>query len=608
MASEAQEVKESEDAAADEDDEVKEESKEDEREVEKGVKERGKCEAERKEVGDKAREEEGNMEEEGGKEEELEGKEGDVVNVEEAEEEGNVKEEGGKEAKKEEEREADEVKGEAAEGGGGSKKGKMDLETGSKKEEERALEDKKEKSERPTRERKTVDRYWMPSPVSKSPAGKPLAIVKGSGTPLKDIPNVAFKLSKRKPDDNLQLLHAILFGKKAKAHNLKRDIGKFSGFVWIANEEKQRAKVKEKLDKCVKEKLIDFCDMLNIPINKAIVKKEDLSVKLLEFLECPRATTDVLLADQEQRGKRRKSMETLGKNTNSKAASAEKSTKNTQVGEKRKRTSKVEDENETNHKDVHSVGKDDSAEEGGSQKAPKEGSEQVEINSVEEDEPKEQMTSPKDSSKEESSQAKRAKRSTNKNKNNLEKSAKRSVKSTNSEIGTSRLAAPESSASWSQEKGSSRTKHKVEKEMQKDKLHKLEKETPKVKPTQVNKRGTSKKQSVTPTKPSKDKGKVKEGKKAKAQPSKEELHDVIADILKEVDFNTATLSDILRQLGAHFGLDLMDRKAEVKEIITEVINSMSDEEDDDDEEDEGNDDEAGHEEHKNNRRGGGDDS
>lgn len=31
-------------------------------------------------------------------------------------------------------------------------------------------------------------------------------------------------------------------------------------------------------------------------------------------------------------------------------------------------------------------------------------------------------------------------------------------------------------------------------------------------------------------------------------------------------------------LGTHFGVDLMHRKAEVKDIITEVINNMSDEE------------------------------
>ncbi|TKY73679.1 DEK protein [Spatholobus suberectus] len=74
-------------------------------------------------------------------------------------------------------------------------------------------------------------------------------------------------------------------------------------------------------------------------------------------------------------------------------------------------------------------------------------------------------------------------------------------------------------------------------------------------------------------------GKGKSNKKAKAEPTKQDMHAVVVDILKEVDFNTATLSDILRQLGTHFGLDLMHRKAEVKDIITDVINNMSDEED-----------------------------
>ena len=34
------------------------------------------------------------------------------------------------------------------------------------------------------------------------------------------------------------------------------------------------------------------------------------------------------------------------------------------------------------------------------------------------------------------------------------------------------------------------------------------------------------------------------------------------------------------KLGSHFGVDLMHRKVEVKAIITDVINNMSDEEDD----------------------------
>ncbi|KAH8493242.1 hypothetical protein H0E87_022478 [Populus deltoides] len=159
-------------------------------------------------------------------------------------------------------------------------------------------------SDRPTRERKVVERYSVPEPGRS--ATKPFSIEKGRGTPLKDIPNVAFKLSKRKADDNLQILHLILFGKKGKAHNLKKNISQFSGYVWVGNEEKQKAKVREKLDKCVKEKLMDFCDVLNIPINRSVVKKEELTVKILEFLESPHSTTDVLLADKEQKGKKRK--------------------------------------------------------------------------------------------------------------------------------------------------------------------------------------------------------------------------------------------------------------------------------------------------------------
>ena len=38
-------------------------------------------------------------------------------------------------------------------------------------------------------------------------------------------------------------------------------------------------------------------------------------------------------------------------------------------------------------------------------------------------------------------------------------------------------------------------------------------------------------------------------------------------------------------IGTHFGLDLMHRKAEVKDIITDVINNMSDEEDEEAEND-----------------------
>ncbi|XP_073157489.1 DEK domain-containing chromatin-associated protein 1-like [Henckelia pumila] len=64
-------------------------------------------------------------------------------------------------------------------------------------------------------------------------------------------------------------------------------------------EKKQRAKVADRLDKCVKEKLLDFCDVLNIPVFETTVNKEELSVTLLEFLESPNATTYILLAEKD---------------------------------------------------------------------------------------------------------------------------------------------------------------------------------------------------------------------------------------------------------------------------------------------------------------------
>lgn len=43
-------------------------------------------------------------------------------------------------------------------------------------------------------------------------------------------------------------------------------------------QEKHRGKVKEKLDKCIKEKLMDFCEVLNIPISKAHTRKVSDSI------------------------------------------------------------------------------------------------------------------------------------------------------------------------------------------------------------------------------------------------------------------------------------------------------------------------------------------
>ncbi|KAK8967234.1 hypothetical protein KSP40_PGU016310 [Platanthera guangdongensis] len=58
-------------------------------------------------------------------------------------------------------------------------------------------------------------------------------------------------------------------------------------------------------------------------------------------------------------------------------------------------------------------------------------------------------------------------------------------------------------------------------------------------------------------------------------------------MLKEVDFNVVTLADIIKQLGAHFNTDLMHRKTEIKAILEEVINNMTDDEEDGDDDGDG---------------------
>ncbi|GJW26249.1 DEK protein isoform X1 [Tanacetum coccineum] len=84
------------------------------------------------------------------------------------------------------------------------------------------------------------------------------------------------------------MLNHLCSGFLATVPTLKKNIGLFSGFVSDDDEqEKQKAKLKEKLDKCTKEKLFDFCDVLNLQIHKSQLKKEEVTVKLIDFLQSP---------------------------------------------------------------------------------------------------------------------------------------------------------------------------------------------------------------------------------------------------------------------------------------------------------------------------------
>ncbi|KAG6401878.1 hypothetical protein SASPL_138746 [Salvia splendens] len=461
-------------------------------------------------------------------------------------------------------------------------------------------------SDRPTRERKTVERFTV-NESAKSSARKPLAIEKGQGTQLKDIPNgifqlpkhdyhvmsfgcvytwlnpepedevstshvfstigqdMAFKLSKRKADENLHLLHTILYGKKAKVHNLKKNIGLFSGFVWTENEGKQRTKVKEKLDKCVKEKLIDFCDVLNID-NKASVKKEELSVKLLEFLESPHVTSEMLLADKEK-GKKRKSNDPVIKSHGSSNPAGGKSTKKQKTdsdsGKKRKLSTneEIDEKSESSESDEEQDEDDKVAQVDSNEKETNSGEDTGEEHGSPNTQP--------------SSLKKRTKKDTGRT---AEKSAGK--KSPTNASNTPAKSTKKSSSSVSK-KGAANTESKSKQKVTSAKKQKAEKKT-EVDTSPPAKAKAASKSSTKALK--KNQGEGKSIKKAKEDPTREEMHEVVVNILKEVDFNTATLSDILRQLGDHFSVDLLHRKSEVKDIITEVIKNMSDDEDDEDDE------------------------
>ncbi|KAL7585510.1 hypothetical protein Lser_V15G44213 [Lactuca serriola] len=80
-------------------------------------------------------------------------------------------------------------------------------------------------------------------------------------------------------DDTLKVLHTILFGRRGKTIQVKMNILQFSGFVWQESDEKQKLK--------------DFC-------------KEDVVIKLIDFMLKPHVTNSELLLEKEQSSKGKK--------------------------------------------------------------------------------------------------------------------------------------------------------------------------------------------------------------------------------------------------------------------------------------------------------------
>ncbi|XAR67370.1 hypothetical protein NMG60_11002099 [Bertholletia excelsa] len=419
---------------------------------------------------------------------------------------------------------------------------------------------------RPIRERKSVERLVA---IIEKDSVKEFYIGKGPGTALKDIPNVAYKLSKRRSDDTFKLLHTILFGRRGKAADIKSNISRFSGFVWKENEEKQKIKVKEKLDKCVKEKLLEFCDLLDMPINKTTIKKEDIVVKLIDFLVAPHATTTESLAekDQSSRGKKRKRV-VEGSASKSESTSSKRSAKshrqsgNESKGKEKYNSSETDDKDEEDDEEEECEGEETANGVPGRSKT-----DVPEHSESEEDKSESKAESEEDTGKE-----KRGSKKPSAKRESVGKVKSKKVVTPKKSTPPNKKAPMKSPSNRSKVDINSGTSPKTFSRKKKTGVVKEKSSTPK-KPALTEK---------TAKRVTKEKDKPKE---VKLKPSDDELRNAICEILKQVDFNTATFTDILKQLGGRFRMDLTPRKSSIKLMIQDELTKLADEADD--EEDEG---------------------
>ncbi|MQL80654.1 hypothetical protein Taro_013092, partial [Colocasia esculenta] len=408
-----------------------------------------------------------------------------------------------------------------------------------------------------------------------------------------------------------------------QALHLKKNICQFSGFIWTESEEKQRTKVKEKLDKCLKDKLLDFCDILDIPVSRAKAKKEEISAKLLEFLESPHVTRDTVLAEEQKGIKRKRTSEGTSGDAESDRESKKWKKSNVSSANKKghKNPTKITEENEEESGSASSASED----EGGAGGSDHEG------NETEDEGDEREHVHKKVSTQRQKGKGPKSKVNVkptvkkgyaNSAKNLRSSSAKSPSKDKRMESGES-----SKSSSMQQRKRGSKASTNQETEPTNKGSDKVSKRTSSSRASSragkndsglhdasklKGGNGKSKKDgSLTETKDKKrgldwavlmldleflvvDKtgwnaetvtsSVVSAGGKGsssrKPEPTREEMSSAVTDILKEVDFNTATLADVVRQLETQFGVDLMHRRAEIKNIIEEVVLNMTDDEED----------------------------
>lgn len=434
--------------------------------------------------------------------------------------------------------------------------------------------------DRPSRERKTIERFVASNEKENV---KEFTIEKGRGTLLKDIPNVVYKLSKRsRADENVRLLHAVLYGKRGKAFQLKNNILQFSGYVWGDNEEKLKGKVKEKLEKYNKENLLNLCDLLDIHVAKTSNKKEEIVAKLIEFLEAPHVTTDVLLEEKVQtlkaKKRKRKSKGTPGKSRGrTPGKSPGKKQKKSAVSKEERRN---EEEEEGEEDDMEGENENDNESSGGEEEEEEDKvAEEVAEEEEEEDDDEDygqkkkgqKRSSKKRSNRKKSNDNAGKKKSESKGIETSPRKALRSPKGSTAKdlSGDNVDSSPHSSPS---SKVFSRKNKKEKSEVDK---------TPVADDKKQSRKRTTASVAKSNTKEKEGKNKAK-GKSTKSDPSDDDIRSAISDILQGVDFNTATFSDILKQLVGKFDIDFSEKKAYLKNMIHEELNKLAEGDDEED--------------------------
>ncbi|KAJ0102041.1 hypothetical protein Patl1_03952 [Pistacia atlantica] len=367
--------------------------------------------------------------------------------------------------------------------------------------------------------------------------------------------SVAFKLSRRKTDDTFRLLHTILFARRGKAFQVKSNISRFSGFVWHENEEKQKSKVKEKFDKCNKEKLLEFCDVLDIPISKNTRRKEDIVTSLIDFLVAPHATTTELLAEKESRASKKRKR--VGKQNSSTSGSTP-----SKRSAKKKITSDSEEESSEEEEEKEEETEEEEKEENG---VPEPSDDEMPEPSESED-----KSESENESEEYVGKRKRSSKTPTKRKESAGKARTKKVSVTGKSSPPPKRTPKKAPSKGSKADEDSDTSPKVFSRKKKNEKVTKEKASTPTKITPKEKSGR---------KAAKGKEKAKE---EKVRPSDEDLRDAICEILKEVDFNTATFTDILTQLAARYDMDLTPRKSSIKLMIQEELTKLAGEGDDED--------------------------